>query len=373
MTMTNKPTRKGLWLLLAGLTMLAVLLILGLIVKLGAKKDDTEPTANEATIRPTQSSGSALEDGSDTIIEDLAYTPDKFITGTEQLPKSLQGTQVDGEIIITDEEQLVPTRGLRRLFDYFLSALGEEDAKTIDARVEAYISNTTPQPAASEALKLYHQYQAYLKLVSALQSPPTKPINDVKSLQETAQGKMDLAALERQQKQVKQIRSQLFNSEVQAAFFGTEDQLHAYNKQMIEIAQDKSLSASEKQKAKQAYLKRLPESLTKKQAEQQANIDQLMTRTEQMKKTGADESQLFEMRTELVGVEAAERLAALDQQNQDFDHRFERYQQQKQKINGSNISQEVKQQQIKTLEHKMFNENEQKRLTGYEQFKNQSS
>lgn len=38
MTMTNKPTRKGLWLLLAGLTMLAVLLILGLIVKLGAKK-----------------------------------------------------------------------------------------------------------------------------------------------------------------------------------------------------------------------------------------------------------------------------------------------------------------------------------------------
>lgn len=63
-----------------------------------------------------------------------------------------------------------------------------------------------------------------------------------------AQGKMDLVALERQQKQVNQLRSQLFNSEVQAAFFGTEDQLQAYNKQMLEIAQDKSLSASEKQK-----------------------------------------------------------------------------------------------------------------------------
>ena len=48
------------------------------------------------------------------------------------LPKSLQGTQVDGEIIIDENKQLVVTAGLRRLFDYFLSAQGEEPLSQIE-------------------------------------------------------------------------------------------------------------------------------------------------------------------------------------------------------------------------------------------------
>ena len=40
------------------------------------------------------------------------------------LPKSLQGTQVDGEIIIDENKQLVVTAGLRRLFDYFCQHKG---------------------------------------------------------------------------------------------------------------------------------------------------------------------------------------------------------------------------------------------------------
>lgn len=97
-----------------------------------------------------------------------------------------------------------------------------------------------------------------------------------------------------------------------------------------------------------------------------------MTRTEQMKKRGANDQQLLEMRTELVGIEAAHRLAELDKQTQDFDRRFESYQQQKQQITDSNVSASEKQQQIAALEKRLFSDNEQKRLVGYEQFKNQS-
>ena len=68
----------------------------------------------------------------------------RFITGLEDLPRSLQGTKVDGEIIIDANKQLVVTEGLRRLFDYFLSALGEEDEATIIQRVESYIRNHSP-------------------------------------------------------------------------------------------------------------------------------------------------------------------------------------------------------------------------------------
>lgn len=356
--MTNKPNRKGFWLLLAGLIMVAVLALLVLMVKLNANKptnDKTETSASE-----TKETRNSIQD-SDTeqSIEDLPYRPDNFITGVEDLPRSLQGTEVDGEIIINDKAQLVATRGLRRLYEYFLSALGEEKSETIDARVEAYILNITPQPAANEAIKLYYQYQTYLKQVSTIQGQSNKPANSIE-------------AIEKQQEQIKAVRSQLFTPKVEAAFFSTEDQLQAYNKQMLKIAQDKSLSDAEKQQAKKRYLQNLPDSLIKQQAEQQANLQQLMTRTEQMKKLGADEQQLLEMRTELVGFEAAQRLAELDKKNQDFDRRFESYQQQKRQITGSNASPSEKQQQIAALEQRLFSDNEQKRLVGYEQFKNQS-
>lgn len=357
--MINKPNRKGFWLLLAGLIMLAVLALLVLMVKLNANKQPTN-TKSETTASETIETRNSIQDSdSEQSIEDLPYRPDNFITGVEDLPRSLQGTEVDGEIIINDKAQLVATRGLRRFYDYFLSALGEEESETIDARVEAYILNNTPQPAANEAIKLYYQYQTYLKQVAAIQSQSNKPANSIE-------------AIEKQQEQVKTVRSQLFTPKVEAAFFSTEDQLQAYNKQMLKIAQDKSLSNAEKQQAKQRYLQNLPDSLTKKQAEQQANLQQLMTRTEQMKKRGANEQQLLEMRTELVGIEAAHRLAELDKQTQDFDRRFESYQQQKRQITASNASPSEKQQQIAALEKRLFSDNEQKRLVGYEQFKNQS-
>ncbi len=370
--MTTKPNRKGFWLLLAGLIMLAVLALLVLMVKLNANKQPTNTKAETSASEAIKTRKLIQDSDSEHSLQDLPYRPDKFITGVENLPRSLQGTEVDGEIIINDKAQLVATRGLRRLYDYFLSALGEEDSETIDARVEAYILHTTPQPAANEAINLYYQYQSYLKQVNAIQSQFDEPTNFNEALQKVEQGELNIEAIDRQQQQLKTVRSQLFNSKVEAAFFGTEDQLQAYNKQMLKIAQDKSLSNAEKQQAKQRYLQNLPDSLTKKQAEQQANLQQLMTRTEQMKKRGADEQQLFEMRTELVGIEAAHRLAELDKQTQDFDRRFESYQQQKQQITASNASPSEKQQQIAALEQKLFSDNEQKRLVGYGKFKNQS-
>src|SRR5699024_12676634 len=43
----------------------------------------------------------------------------QFTTSLENLPRSLQGSEVDGEIIIDENKQLVVTEVLRRLFDYF--------------------------------------------------------------------------------------------------------------------------------------------------------------------------------------------------------------------------------------------------------------
>lgn len=70
----------------------------------------------------------------------------------------------------------------------------------------------------------------------------------------------------------------------------------------------------------------MPENSTK------ANLNELMTRTEQMQAKGATAEELYNMRRELVGAPAAARLAQVDQADADFDQRFKQYQVQKQQL-----------------------------------------
>lgn len=289
-----------------------------------------------------------------------------FVTGVENLPRSLQGTDVDGEIIIDGNKNLVPTRGLRRLFDYFLSAMGEESAQTIDARVETYIKSHTPEPAASTAVALYHQYKTYLQQLSAVQERYGNL-----QLQATQAGELDLNTIRQRQFEVKSIRNQLFNPETVQAFFETDDQLHDYNVAMIEIAKNDNMTEEQKRQARLDYVSRLSDPTIKERVLQKENMETLMTRTERLKQSGASDSELFAMRAELVGIPAAERLAEVDQKNKDFDSRFEQYRSAKQRIMTTTNDKATQQAQIKELEQQLFNEAEQKRLAGYAQLKSQ--
>ena len=112
----------------------------------------------------------------------------------------MQGTDVDGEIIIDENKQLVITEGLRRLFDYFLSALGEEDEAVIYARVESYIRSHTPEPAASQAVTIFDQYVAYLKAIPAIESRYGNL-----QLQATKNGELDLNVVTQQQQDVAKL------------------------------------------------------------------------------------------------------------------------------------------------------------------------
>lgn len=289
-----------------------------------------------------------------------------FKTGVESLPRSLQGTDVDGEIIIDGNKNLVPTRGLRRLYDYFLSALGEESADTIDARVEAYITSRTPEPAGSTAVNLYYQYKAYLKQLSRLQEKYGSL-----QMQAAESGELDLNTVRQRQYDINAIRNQMFDQQTIQAFFETDDQLQEYNIAMIEIANNQMMSEEEKRQARLDYVSRLPDSLIKQRVVQKENMETLMARTERLQKSGASDAELFAMRAELVGIPAAERLAEVDKKNRDFDARFEQYQSAKQQIISSTQDKPTQQNEIQRLEQQLFSDAEQKRLTGYERLKNQ--
>ena len=281
-------------------------------------------------------------------------------TGLERLPQSLQGTEVDGEIIIDANKQLVVTEGLRRLFDYFLSALGEEEESVIMARVEHYIRHHTPEPAASQAVALFDQYVAYLKAIAEIE----KRYGNLQ-LQASKSGKLDLNMVDQQRQEIARLRQQYFDQPTITAFFGAEDSYDDYSIEMVRIEQNEQMSDAQKQAARRDYVSRLPESAIKTNITQQANIGELMTRTEQMKAAGASPEALYEMRRELVGAPAAERLAQVDREDASFDARFTQYEAQKQRLLGQSIDPAQAQIQIEQLEQQLFDDTERKRLSGY--------
>lgn len=289
-----------------------------------------------------------------------AQNSTRFTTGLEHLPRSLQGTDVDGEIIIDDNRQLIVTEGLRRLFDYFLSALGEEDEAVISARVERYIRHHTPEPAASQAVVLFDQYTAYLKAM-----PEIEKRYSMLQLQATKSGELDLNAVAQQKQEVATLRQQYFDKPTITAFFMSEDEYDDYSMAMVRIHQNPQMSEAQKYAAVQDYISRLPDNTIKTNIEQQANLNALITRTDMMKTQGASPEALYNMRRELVGAPAAARLAQMDQEDASFDKRFTQYQSQKQRLLSQNTDHTRAQKQIDELEQQLFSDTERKRLIGY--------
>lgn len=274
------------------------------------------------------------------------------------LPKSLQGTQVDGEIIIDENKQLVVTAGLRRLFDYFLSAQGEEPLSQIEQRVIAYIREHTPEPAASHAVKIFQNYLTYLTAVSQLDKPKAQSNPNVSAL--------DLSAIKNQLRAVQQLQARYFDAKTREAFFGDEQALNDYNMTVVEANQNSQLSNDQRQaiidKAQTAYIASVKDPNLQTKLTEQRNIDKLLAQTQQMQQQGATQSQINAMRSQYVSPEAVKRLEQLDQSEAAFAQRVATYQTQSNQILGKlgNVSQA--QQQIVALQQTMFTPEERLRL-----------
>src|SRR5699024_6471919 len=134
---------------------------------------------------------------------------------------------------------------------------------------------------------------------------------------------------------------------------------------MVKINQDKQMSDAQKKAAKQDYISRMPNNATKANIAQQANLEELLSRTEQLQAMGATAEEIYNMRRELVGAPAEARLAHIDQQDAHFDQRFKQYQAQKQQLLSQSADKTQAQARIGQMEQQLFNETERKRLAGY--------
>jgi lipase chaperone LimK len=270
-----------------------------------------------------------------------------FHSGLEQLPASLRGTDVSGELEQDAQGNLKVTRGVRNVFDYFLSGTGEETPARQRARLKAYIEAHLGARAAAQALALVDTYIAYKdELDAALRHAPATTLADMQARVDTLRG----------------ARARRFSPDVVQAFFGEEDAYDRYSLDKLAILNDPALSPQEKARRVAALRDALPEA-QRRQGDVVEVVGTLDTLTADWRQRSGTPQELRQLRETLVGAEAAQRLETLDRQTEAWNSRVAAYLQQRALIVGDvTLADSTRRQKVDALRSEAFSATEQLRI-----------
>ena len=268
------------------------------------------------------------------------------------LPKSLQGTDVDGELLLDVNGNLVISNGLRNLFEYFLSAKNEEPLDVILGRIREYIHKQIPDQPAREAIAILDSYISYKKKLEEIESPEGLQGEELGTLEAIKD------ALTRRML----LRRQMMSDEVVNAFFGDEEKYDQFNLQLIEIKQNSVLTPEAKESEMLELEKKLPESIQAIRQEERARTNREQ-RIDEMRKNGKSEQDIYEFRKKEMGEEAAKRWQKLEQDRKIWDNKVDSYMEKRKEITSDpNLSSQEQEMAIERLKFEAFNESEIKRI-----------
>lgn len=280
--------------------------------------------------------------------EPLAISLNKESTNTvsdfslEQ--SSLRGTEVDGSVLLNAHGKVVLDPGMRRLFDYYLSLIGERDLIQIRLLLKDHLLGKYSQTNADIVLHYFDRYTDYLDALTNLK------IGNISKPEERLQ-------------QVTALRKKMLGEEMAMAFFADEEALAALTLKRIVIANDKNLSAVEKTRllaeldASENYSARTEANTAALITEQNRQLDAL-------KLTDAERATEREV---LWGKEAADRLTQLDQERAQWDARVNSYLFARSRIDANRgLSAAARSQALAALRAQQFNAAEQRRITSLE-------
>ncbi len=272
--------------------------------------------------------------------------------GMQALPPSFAGTQVDGVFRVDAAGQLIISEDIRRIFDYFLAAVGEEPLRNSVDRLQGYIASQLQEPARQQALGLLEQYLAYKRELVLLE----------RDLPQIA----DLQAMRQRESAVRALRARIFDGETQQAFFAREQAYNQFTLERLAILHDARLDDAAKAAAVDQLRNSLPPEMHDSVLPQLQN--DLRQQTAKLQAEGANAAQIRQLRQQLVGAEATQRLEALDQKRQTWNQRVSRYLTEKAGIEANQgLDASDKADAIAQLAEAGFSEQERLRLEAAEQ------
>lgn len=243
---------------------------------------------------------------------------------------SLRGTVADGGVSTGFGGHLKPDMALRRLFDYYLTLLGETDLRGIRQLLhEDLLHRQLGEPLIEEAMHTFDRYVRYQQAAAELANQPGLPLAG-------------------QFARVDALRQQMLGDTLTEAFYGAEQASQQQLLRRLAIDSGHSLSGTEKVQQLQALEATLP--VAEREARAQASIgDLVQQQTALLDDTHANPATRYAERAQTWGDAAAERLAQLDQQRAQWQARLNAYAQQSQRIRA-NDALDAQQQQAALLQ-----------------------
>ena len=257
---------------------------------------------------------------------------------------SLLGTRPDGAVHVAPDDSVVADAQLIELFDYYLSTVGEKSPAAVRAEIERELDRTLRPAAAAAAKRVLTRYTAYRQALAGLGADRRL----------TGQ---DAAALKRRLDALRGLRAQYFSQREIAAIFGREEAANAEALARMEIRDDRTLDAQQKQARLAALDAGLPADV-RAAREAPLKIVRVQEEAERLRAGGAGEDDVFRLRAEAFGADAAQRLADVDREEAAWQRRIQAYLVQRRGLNDEAA--------VAALRNRMFSEDEQRRLGAYE-------
>lgn len=265
---------------------------------------------------------------------------------------SLRQTTVDGLAGVANGGAMTKLQ-LKALFDYYLSTLGERTLDDIRHEILSQLEKRLSGQALADAQDLLRRYLDYLHALAGLG----------KGMAGQAQ---TLDAMAARLQAMQQTRSRYFSTQEITELFGSDDMLDRFVLQRMQIMQRSDLSAAEKQKQIAQLEATLPpqQQLWRRQATRHITLAES---EQSLLQQGGSASDLQALRTAEVGPEAAERLAAVDRENQAWNAKLAQWKAQRQAIaSDAALSPAQREQAELRLQQQLFSETEQRRLLAYQ-------
>ncbi len=230
--------------------------------------------------------------------------------------KSMDGTTPDGNItqnmFTGSAAGGLPYGELRRMFDYYLSALGEKTLEEIVRQIREELDKRLKPTQADAAKKLLDKYLDY-----------KRELVTVEQAQQSA-GQAGIKGIKQRFAAMQDLRTKFFSPQENEGMFGFEDAYDTDAIARLEIAQNDKLSAEQKRDQLAALDAAMPKAL-REERDAPRQVILLEQRAAEMRAKGASDQDVYNMRSKALNPEAAARLAEVDREEAAWKARINGY------------------------------------------------
>lgn len=302
------------------------------------------------TIAPAASGGTAPATATDaTTLAPATDAPrsagETAAPGVPSLPASLQDTESDGGVTLDANGRLVPDLALRRLYDHYLSSIGERSIDEIRALLAARLDAITTPEGKRQALEVFERYLRYLREVDG------------------AAAQLSALPLRERLEMLSDLRRQHLGTEMASAFFNDEEAYQRYTLDTRELAEDASLSSEERAARQRELAAALPDAVRLPLFEQQ-RVEADFADAQAIDTLASDPDERHRLRSERYGEGAAARMELLDRERAAWDARVAAYRTERARLQSLDAA--ARQAALDAYLSRNFSEAEQRRIRSLE-------